>query len=79
MHWKLHTCIFFILVPLRILDHGRKEPEELTELALAEETNPELTEGKPRRIPLISIDFYFNHRFMLSMCAHLVCRGWLMP
>jgi hypothetical protein len=53
----------FILVPLRILDHGHVElePEELTKSAPAEETNLKLTEGKHRCIPPIILGVSFNH------------------
>jgi hypothetical protein len=38
---------FSFLFHLCILEHGNEEPEELMELAQAEATNSELTEGKP--------------------------------
>jgi hypothetical protein len=47
MHLNTSSCIFSFLFHLGILDHGREEPKELTETAPAEETNPELMEGKP--------------------------------
>ena len=57
--YKYFILHLVILVPLRILDHGHAEPEpeELTELAPAEETNPELTEGKHRCINTTILDF----------------------
>jgi hypothetical protein len=62
--WIIHVCIFSFLFRLRVLDHGHEEPEELTEPAPAEETNPELTKGKPQCIPPIILDFCFNHYFI---------------
>jgi hypothetical protein len=70
MRWILYTCIFSFLFRLRILDHGREEPEEATEPAPVEEINPELTEGKPRCISPIIFSFSFNHYFMLIMFVH---------
>jgi hypothetical protein len=35
-----HTCAFAI-------DHAEQDPEELQELAQAEDTNPEQEQGKP--------------------------------
>jgi hypothetical protein len=52
------------------LDHSHveEELEPLEEPAQAEEAaNAELTEGKHRCIPLIILDFWFNHYFMLCM------------
>jgi hypothetical protein len=50
MHLNTSYLHLFILVRLRILDHGHVElnPEELIEPAQVEEAaNTELTEGKP--------------------------------
>jgi hypothetical protein len=60
MHMNTSDLYLFILVPLCIhmLDHAEPEPEEL---ATAEETNPELAEGKPQCIPPIFLGFSFNH------------------
>jgi hypothetical protein len=44
--------------------HAELESEELIELVPPEETNPELTEGKPGCIPLIILDFCFNYYFI---------------
>jgi hypothetical protein len=58
------------------LDHGhtKEEQEPLEEPTPAEETaNAELTDGKHRCIPLIILDFFFNHYFMLCiLCIKLV-------
>jgi hypothetical protein len=66
MHLNTSCCHLFILFHLRILGHGHAELEskELIELVPPEETNPELTEGKPGCIPLIILDFCFNHYFI---------------
>jgi hypothetical protein len=60
-------CIFSFLFRLHILGHGHTEPEseESMETTPAEETNPELTKGKPQCIPPIILDFFFNHYFIL--------------
>jgi hypothetical protein len=42
----LHLFIL-VLFCVHTLDNAEPEPEELMEIALAEETDPELTEGKP--------------------------------
>jgi hypothetical protein len=42
----LHLFIL-VLLCVHTLDNAEPEPEELMEIALAEETDPELTEGKP--------------------------------
>jgi hypothetical protein len=67
MHYTLwvvpHACTF-------VLDPTEQEPEELSEPAPAEETNPEQEQGKPRCIKPLSLSFIYNLiLFMIFGCA----------
>jgi hypothetical protein len=51
------------------LDLVKPKLEELTKQAQAEEaTNTELTEGKPRCIPPIFLDFWFSIIIYVTVC-----------
>jgi hypothetical protein len=65
----LHLFILVLFAYSRSRSHGTG-PKELTEPTPAEETKPELTEGKPRCNSPLFLDFDFNHYFMLSMLVH---------
>jgi hypothetical protein len=54
------------------LDHVPDESESKVqaEQAQAEETNPEIAQGKPQCIPPIIFYFSFNHYFMLTLIVH---------
>jgi hypothetical protein len=51
------------------LDHVEPELEELTEQAPVEVINTELSQGKPRCIPPIILDFFITI-FMLRLIMH---------
>jgi hypothetical protein len=65
MSYTLHASEYFMFTYFhscsRMLDHGHVEPEpdELTELTPTKETNPELTEFKPRCISPLFLGFCF--------------------
>jgi hypothetical protein len=75
MHLNISSVHLFILVPLCVhrLDHVEPESEEPTDPTPAEGTNPELTEGKPRCIPLIIFDFVLiTTLYQVCLCIKFV-------
>jgi hypothetical protein len=70
--WLCHLIMIHFMYAL---DHVRVElePEELTEQAAAEATNPELAQGKPGCIRQVFLDIYFDSQLYIDIvCALLL-------
>jgi hypothetical protein len=67
--WLCHLIMIRFMYALDHV-HGEPEPEELTEQAATEASNPELAQGKPGCIRQVFLVIYFDSQLYIKIvCA----------